>query len=258
MTPRIIDISVTLQNDIKADPDIMIPKIEYETHGETAEDVCAFFPGLTPEDLPERMGWALERVSFTTHNGTHVDAPWHYHPTMDNGERAISIDEVPLEWFFQPGVKLDFRELEDGYVVQPSDLEAELKRIGHALRPLDIVLCNTAAGARYGYDDYVSRGCGFGRDATLWLTGQGVRVVGTDAWSWDAPFIHTKARWEKTRDPSIIWEGHKAGMVRGYCQIEKLGNLEALPPTGFTVACFPAKIKDASGGWTRAVAILDE
>jgi len=30
-----------------------------------------------------------------------------------------------------------------------------------------------------------------------------------------------------------------------------------LPPTGFTVSCFPVKIAQASAGWTRAVAILD-
>jgi hypothetical protein len=43
----------------------------------------------------------------------------------------------------------------------------------------------------------------------------------------------------------------------GYCHIEKLHNLEALPPNGFTVACFPVKVKGGSAGWTRAVAILD-
>jgi kynurenine formamidase len=258
MARRFIDISVALRTDVKSDPEFMLPKIDYQTHGETTADICAFFPGLTAGDLPEGQGWAVETVHISTHNGTHVDAPWHYHPTMDEGERAIAIDEVPLDWFFQPGVKLDFRKLPDGHVVMPDEIEAELDRIGHDLKPLDIVLCNTAAGARYGKEDYVSTGCGFGRAATCWLTERGVRVVGTDAWSWDAPFIHTKARWEKTHDASIIWEGHKAGMVRGYCQIEKLGNLEALPPHGFTVACFPTKISKASAGWTRAVAIIDE
>lgn len=258
MARRIVDISVALESGIKSDPEFMLPQIKYEAHDETARQVCMFFPGLTPEDLPEGKGWAMEHIKLSTHNGTHVDAPWHYHPTMDNGERAITIDEVPLDWCFQRGVKLDFREFEDGYVVEPADIEAELARIGHELEPLDIVLVNTAAGARYGEDDYLSKGCGFGRVSTLWLTERGVRVVGTDAWSWDAPFIHTKAKWEETRDPSIIWEGHKAGMVRGYCQIEKMGNLDQLPPSGFTVACFPVKIKGASGGWTRAVAIFDE
>ena len=100
---------------------------------------------------------------------------------------------------------------------------------------------------------YVDRGCGFGRDATLHLTNQGVRVVGTDGRSWDAPFRYTAELYRATGDPSIIWEGHKAGADVGYCQIEKLHNLESLPATGFTVACFPAKIRGASAGWTRAV-----
>ena len=204
------------------------------------------------------MGWAVEQVRISTHNGTHMDAPWHYRPTMDGGDRAITIDEIPLEWCCQPGVKLDFRHFDDGYVDKPCDIEAELARIGHELRPLNIVVVNTAAGARYGRDDYLFKGCGFGRASTLWLTERGVRVVGTDAWSWDAPFPHTARRWKETGDPSIIWEGHKAGMEIAYCQIEKLGNLACLPPTGFDVICFPTKVKDASAGWTRAVAVLSE
>ena len=258
MARRFVDISVQLESDIQSDPPFMLPEIEYHTHNNTAQQICNFFPGLEPDDLPDKEGWAVERVKLSTHNGTHVDAPWHYHSTMDNGKRAIAIDEVPLDWFMQRAVKLDLRGYEDGYVMQPDDLEREFQKIGHELEPLDIVLANTAAGARYGHDDYLMKGCGFGRDATLWLTGQGVRVVGTDAWSWDAPFAHTLVKWEQTHDPSIIWEGHKAGRERGYCQIEKLGNLEQLPDVGFTVCCFPVKIKNASAGWARAVAIFDE
>ena len=193
MTKRFIDISVRLESDIQSDPTFMLPEIEYHTHKNT---VCAgvrFFPGLEPSDLPDSEGWAVERIKLSTHNGTHVDAPWHYHSTMDGGKRAISIDEVPLDWFMQRGVKLDLRGYDDGYVMQPDDLERGLKNIDHELEPLDIVLANTSAGARYGHDDYLLKGCGFGRDATLWLT-ERVRVVGTDAWSWDAPFAHTKVQ----------------------------------------------------------------
>ena len=57
---------------------------------------------------------------------------------------------------------------------------------------------------------------------------------------------------------ALIWEGHKAGREIGYCHLEKLHNLEALPAVGYTVCCFPVKIRRASAGWTRAVAILDE
>ena len=177
---------------------------------------------------------------------------------MDGGERAITIDEVPLEWCFSRGVKLDFRHLPDGHVVTPEEVEAELTRIGHTLEPYDIVLVNTAAGARYGQPDYVSAGCGMGMEATLYLTERGVRVTGTDAWSWDAPFVHTAKRFAESKDPSIIWEGHRAGMARAYCHLEKLGNLESLPPHGFTVSCFPYKIRGASAGFTRAVAIFED
>ena len=258
MARRFIDISVPLESGIRCDPPGLEPEIDYQVHDETAGQLCDFFPGLTAEQLPDREGWAIERINLTTHSGTHVDAPWHYHSTMDHGKPAIKIDEVPLEWCFAPGVKLDFRHFDDGYVVGADDMEAEFNRIGHELQPLDIVLVNTAAGSRYGKDDYVSRGCGMGRDATMYLTERGVRVCGTDGWSWDAPFVHTKTRWEETKDPSIIWEGHKAGREIGYCQIEKLGNLEALPDTGFTVSCFPVKVKDGSAGWTRAVAIFED
>ena len=100
--------------------------------------------------------------------------------------------------------------------------------------------------------------CGIGRDATLYLLERGVRLTGTDGWSWDAPFVHNKGLYAETGDAGLIWEGHKAGREIGYCHLEKLHNLEALPAHGFTVSCFPVKIRGASAGWTRAVAILDQ
>ena len=85
-----------------------------------------------------------------------------------------------------------------------------------------------------------------------------MRVTGTDAWSWDAPFVHTAKKFTATGDKSLIWEGHKSGREIGYCHIEKLSNLEALPAHGFMISCFPVKIEKASAGWTRAVAIFEE
>jgi kynurenine formamidase len=254
----IIDLSNALENDVPADPPGFGPRIEYLNHTESLPGMLSMFPGLRADQLPNGEGWGIERLQITTHNGTHMDAPWHYASTMNGGERAWTIDQIPLDWCFRPGVKLDFRRTEDGHVVSTAELERELGRIGHTLRPFDIVLINTAAGSAYGTPEYVDSGCGFGREATLWLLQQGVRIVGTDAWSWDVPFSFSKRRFANEGDPSVIWEGHKAGLVQAYCQLEKLTNLDKLPPAGFTVCCFPFKIRGASAGFTRAVAIVDE
>ncbi|MBT9594887.1 MAG: cyclase family protein [Vitreoscilla sp.] len=262
MTRRFVDLSIFLENDVASDPPGLEPKITYFTHEHTYEQIAPFFPGLQREDLPDGEGWAVELVQLSTHNGTHLDAPWHFHSTMDAslGEKrkAIAIHEVPLDWCFQPGVKLDFRDRPDGHVVGADEVEAELQRIGHTLKPLEIVVVNTRAGSRYGERDYVSAGAGMGHDATMYLLERGVRLTGTDAWSWDAPFVHTAKKYGQTHDASLIWEGHKAGREIGYCHLEKLHNLESLPPDGFFISCFPHKVRGASAGWTRAVAIFDE
>ena len=258
MARRFVDLSIRIENDVVSDPPPFGPKVQYITHKDSVEQIAGFFPGLKKEDLPDGEGWAVEIVNLSTHNGTHLDAPYHFHSTMNRGERAITIDEVPLDWCFRPGVRLDFRDRPDGHVVTAQEVEAELARVGYRLSPMDIVMVNTRAGSRYGHDDYVSAGAGMGYEATMYLLERGVRLTGTDAWSWDAPFVHTKVKYEATKDASLIWEGHKAGRHIGYCHLEKLHNLEALPPYGFMVSCFPVKIRGASAGWTRAFAIFDD
>jgi kynurenine formamidase len=161
MARRIIDLSVPLQSDIASDPPGHEPKLTYIDHHQSASQVCSLFPGLTPADLPDGEGWAIERIDLSTHNGTHLDAPYHVASTMDGGRPALRIDEVPLAWCSSR------RHFPNGYVATAADVETELKRIGHEVRPLDIVVVNTSAGQRYGEPNYVATGCGMGREATL-------------------------------------------------------------------------------------------
>jgi kynurenine formamidase len=257
--PKLIDCSIAIENDLPSDPPIMIPQIQYLDHDAGADQMKLFFPDIDPEkDLPGGKGWAVEIVTLNTHAGTHLDAPWHYHPTMDGGTRALTIDEVPLEWCIGRGVKLDFRHFPDGYLVTAKDMEKAFRDISHDIVEGDIILVNTGADKLWGKPEYLLKGCGMGKEATLWLCDRGVRVVGTDAWSWDRPLPIIAKEFKESRDPSIIWEGHFAGIDKGYCHIEKLTNLDKLPAAGFTFHCFPIKIRGASAGWIRAVAMIDD
>jgi kynurenine formamidase len=114
---RMLDLSSPLDNETVLDPPFMRPKIEYRSNFDNAQMLLDIFPGLRREDLPDGEGWAFEIMQLTTHNGTHMDAPVHYQSHSIDGKRMMSIDEVPLEWFFRPGVKLDFQHLPDGHVV---------------------------------------------------------------------------------------------------------------------------------------------
>ena len=203
---RFLDISMSLENGVPSDPPGYEFDIEYISHAETVSMLQKRYDGLRGSDLIGGEAFALETVRLSTHNGTHVDAPWHYGSHMADGTPSRTIDQMPLDWFFRPGVKLDFRAFEDGYIVTPDDIEQELRRINYALQPFDIVVVNTSAGARFGTTEYPQSGCGMGRDATLHLTAKGVRVVGTDAWSWDAPFKYVAERYARDRDASIIWK----------------------------------------------------
>ena len=258
MPRRFIDLSIAIEDGLPSDPPTMIPKITYMDHKLGAQSMKSYYPGLKEDDLPGGLGWSVERLELSTHAGTHMDAPWHYHPTQDRGKPALTIDQFPLEWAVGDGIKIDFSDKPDGYNISPDDIKEKLDAIAYILKEGDIFLARTGAAPYWGTQDYLVKGCGFGRDATLWLVDQGIHVVGTDAWSWDRPLPLQARDYAKTRDSSLIWEGHFAGIEKGYFQIEKLTNLDELPSTGFTFYCFPIKIKGASAGWIRAVAEIND
>jgi len=254
---KIIDLSISIESDLPSDPPIMIPKVDYLDHQSGAEQMQLFFPGLTKAHLPNGLGWAVEFLTLTTHSGTHLDAPYHYHPTMNKGEKASTIDEIPLEWCFNDGVVLDFRHKNDGERIRIKDIQYELDRINYSIKPLDIVLIQTGADQAWGTSEYLTKGPGMDRESTLFLLDQGVKITGIDAWSWDRPLPFLAEEFKKTGDARVIWEAHFAGIEKEYCHMEKMANLSAIgKPHGFKVCCFPIKIKGASAGWVRPVAIV--
>ena len=252
---RIIDLSVPLSHQAASEP--LPASIRYIDHaGEGLAQMRQFF-GIRPEDLvySHGQGWAIEEISAITHTGTHVDAPYHYGATSED-KPARTIDQVPLEWCFAPGVVIDVRHIPDGAEITVADLRQALEKIDYQLRPRDIVLLQTDADKRIDTPAYFGQP-GLGRDGTLWLVEQGVRMIGIDAYTLDRPFAAMVADYRRTGDGRAIWPAHFAGITRQSCQIEKLANLDQIPqPHGVFVSCLPVKIQGASAGWCRAVALV--
>jgi len=251
---ELIDLSVPLENGAVSEP--LKPKIRYTDHRKGFWQMKFLF-GMNRNQLKRSggLGWALEKISAITHTGTHVDAPYHYGPESE-GKPAKRIDEVPLEWCFGPGVRLDFRHLGDGDEITVKELERALSGIDYELQGGEILLLMTGADQRLDSKAYFQQP-GLGRDGILWLVDRGIRMIGIDAYTIDRPFHSMKESFQQSGDGDEIWPAHFAGIEKEYCQIEKLSGLDRLPQShGFLVSCFPIKIKEASAGWCRAVAMV--
>lgn len=249
----LIDLSDCLENTTSAfEPNAHT--IEYITPTEGAV-MAQQMVGLGPAYWPGGMGWTVEKVTLSTHSGTHIDAPAHYGPAQ-HGE-ARTIDRVPLRWCFSDGVVLNMTHKKRGEGITQDDVQAELERIGYSLKPYDIVLVRTDTSKHFKHPGYDMMHAGLMRSATEWLVDQGVRLIGIDAWGLDRPFdVMTQ---EAKAGEAQFWESHLLGREKEYCQIEKLTNLDQLPkPFGFKVVAFPVNLRGASAGWSRVVAIIEE
>ena len=244
---RLVDLSMPVHRDMLTFPRVPPPTLlMYESWSEFAERIGAAAHGadwLTASYL----------VIQNDHVGSHCDAVKHL-----RGPDAPGVEGIPLEYCYSDGVVLDFRDRPSGYRITAEDVDAELGRIGYTVKERDIVLIHTGAGAYNTEERYRTDHCGMTAEATRHLIGRGVRLMGIDAWGWDRPLVQQARDAKQSGRKDIFWAAHYVGVDHEYCQIERLANLAALPPTGFTVCAFPLKVRGGSGGPARVVAIMDE
>lgn len=250
---RFVDLSAPIVNSSPAVPPFLRTEIAFSSHAEGAAQAQAILK-VPPSVFRNSEGWATETITrLGTHDSTHVDAPYHYNSVIQ-GQPAATIDQLPLEWFFSDGVVLDMRHKAEGAPMTIDDAKTALAQIHYTPKPLDIVLVRTGCDQFYDQPDYIFRGCGVTAEATRWLFDQGIRLVGIDAWGWDKPLNHQAREALTTGRDGVFWAAHQVDLP--YAHMERLMNLAELPPHGFKLSCFPLKIKGASAGPARVVALL--
>ena len=239
MPRTLIDLSMPVHNDMVTFPRVVRPAmVMYETWQQFAERVGAAKYGVD---------WLTAHylIVLGDHIGTHMDSLRHMR------QDAAGPEGIPLEYCFGDGVCLDFRHLPKGAGVTVNDVQAALSKIKYKLKPLDIVLIHSGAGAIQEKDTYLTDHVGMTGEATRWLIDQGIKMMGIDAVTFDPPVW---AMFERKQ----FWEAHRVMLDREYYHLENLSNLDRLPPHGFKLSVFPVKWVNTTAAPVRAVAILED
>lgn len=208
------------------------------------------------EDLPDEEFLSLEIVHAPVHIGTHLDYSFHY-GSHSEGRLSKTAQEIPLEWCYSEGVKLDLSYKKAQEVITSDDLKEALRKISYNLKENDIVLIYTGKDKLYGRPQYFTDYPGIDVSAIDFLLDNKVKIFGVDTMGIDRPYKFMLEEFLKTKDPKKLYPAHFYGRKREFIHIERLANLEKIPPFGFKVICFPIKIKCTGAAWARVVAILD-
>ena len=252
---KIIDLSKPIQYN-KSDPWFMKVKIKHKSHkkGGLLLRLLGLPKRLFPKDF---KGWADDTIkNMGVHSTTHIDAPWHYSPTV-NGNRAKTIDEIPLEWCYGEGLVIDMTHKEDFDAITIKDIQDFLNKEQLSIKKDMIVLIKTGRDKYNGTKDFPNKGTGMSAQATEWVIDHGIKVMGIDSWGWDLPLKHLIKEAKKTNNSELFWEAHLVGKKKEYCHMEQHVNLDMLPYQGFKVAVFPLKIIGASAAPARVVAMFE-
>lgn len=261
---RLVDLTRTLDPADReriagqtARPDLHAPRVRYLAPDADGRDEFCRCLHCTPQDLPDGEGWGEEILDdMSSHCGTHVDAPLHSGSTCE-GRRSRTIDEIGLHELFCPGIVLDVRgQVRRGEPISIDALDAAIARAGGRIGPGSAALIRTGQEeSAPGSADYFNYP-GMSRAGTLHLIGLGAKVLGTDAIGWDRPFSVMTRQYRLDGTP--LWDGHKAVREREAFIVQKLTNLQSLPPAGFHVGFFPLKLARASAAPARVVAFVDD
>ena len=236
-----------------------VKKLNKVLMGKTLKGRLRYLAGkriIKKQDLPDEEFLSLEIVHSPVHIGTHLDYSFHY-GSLSEGRPSKEASEIPLEWCYKNGVKLDLTHKKPSEVITDKDIEQALNKINYKLEDLDIVFINTGSDKLYGGPKYFADYPGVDISAINYLLDNGIKIFGVDTMGIDRPYKFMMGEFLKNKDPKVLWPTHFYGRIREFIHIDRLANLEKLPDTGFKVICFPINIRKTGAAWSRIVALVN-
>jgi len=183
----------------------------------------------------ESIGYNITQLSMSTHQGTHLDAPFHF---FNDGR---PVDQLPLQWCFGPAVLIDLAP--GGALPARTPITIDmLQPHAEKFTPGARVIYRTGWDRAFGTPEFFAAFPSLQLEAARWIADRGIRLLGMD-----------------TPTPGTDWlEIHHALLAEGIeiVIVEGLKGLERLPER-FTLSALPLSIKGRDGSPIRAVAIVE-
>src|SRR4051812_8132080 len=166
----------------------LVPQIEYYAPAKEGAAVMSSLFGCKQEHLPDGEGWGDEKMTITTHLGTHVDAPLHYGSTCE-GKPARTISDIDLNELYCDGFVLDLRDkCKAGETIPVRVLEEAVAALDTPITAGSAIMLRTGQERYQIGEQGLFEYPGMRREGTLYLASLGATVLGTDALGWDRPF----------------------------------------------------------------------
>jgi arylformamidase len=192
------------------------------------------YPELEPLTTLERDGVRNTLLRTSIHTGTHIDAPSHF---VEDGR---TIDELEIERFHRPGVRLDLTgSATPGEPIALAHLRAAGFDPG-AARDAILLLATGWSDRAWESEELYGGNPFLARDAAEAVAGARPSILGLD-------FAVDEAR---------PWPNHSILLGEEILLLENLMGLPGLPDAGFDVIAFPLRLVGQNGGPARAVAAL--
>ena len=180
----------------------------------------------------DTLGYNLSRVTMSTHQGTHIDAPLHMLP------EAETIDHIALERVIVRAVKADLTHIKPKEEIRIRDLLPYEKRIDEGYS----ILLDTGWGKVFPRREFFSDFPMITMELAEWFAAKCVGLVGIDM-----PCPN-----------SVEWKAvHQVMLSKGVLIVEGIANLSALGSEPFTFFALPLKLKGRDGSPVRAIAMRD-
>jgi len=192
-------------------------------------------PRFEPLTSLERDGVRNTAMTLSIHTGTHIDAPSHFI------QEGATIDEIPIDRFRRPGVRLDLRNMAKPGA--PITLE-HLKSAGFdpsETRDTILMLASGWTDQAWESEQLYETNPYLAQDAAEALAEASPSALGLDF----------------AVDDTEPWPNHTVLLSVGVLLIENLMRLPELPRDGFGVMAFPLKLVGENGGPSRVVVELN-